>query len=104
MFETLFSTQRQVPEMHLTTFPKIVLTPRKSCFSEWNMCLMCAHWLHRTPKISYPKKQEFPGEYFDNLLSEVILRSLGRTEHGLCSETKGTLGTPPLNPGLRPKF
>ena len=96
MFEALFSTQGQVPETHLTTFPKIVLAPRKSRFPEWNMCLMCAHWLHRTPKISYSKKQEFSGEYFNILVCGVILRSWRRIEFGPNSNPKGKPGHPPL--------
>ena len=36
MLQTLVSTQLQVPGMHLTTFPKIVLSPRKSRFAEWS--------------------------------------------------------------------
>ena len=32
MLQTLRSTQKQVPGMHLTTIPKIVLVPRKSHF------------------------------------------------------------------------
>ena len=42
------------------------------------------------------KKSEIPGEYFHILVSGVILRSLGRIEHGLCSDPGGSPGTPPL--------
>ena len=98
MFQTLRSIQNQVPGMHLTTFPKIVFVPRKSRFTMWYMCLLCAHWLHRTPEISYSKNQEFSCEYFHILVFGVILRSLGRIEHGLCSDPGGSPGTPPLIP------
>ena len=96
MLQTLRSTQKQVPGMHLTTIPKIVLVPRKSHFHVW--CYVPDVRILAPPvaKISYSKKQEFPEEYFHILVSGVILRSLGRIEHGLCSTLGGSLGTPPL--------
>ena len=96
MFETLFSTQRQVPEMHLTTFPKIVLSPRKSRFAEWSHVPDVRALAPPDAKISYSKFKDFSEDYFDNLVSGVILRSLGRAEHGLCSDLGGKLGIPPL--------
>ena len=97
MFQTLLSTQRKVPEMHLTTFPELFWCLANQVSQGGTMCLMFAPWLHRTPKISYSKKQEFSADYFDYLVSGVILRSLGRIEHGLCSDLGGKPGIPPLS-------
>ena len=97
MFETLFSTQRQVPEMHLTTFPKIVLSPRKSRFAEWSHVHVVRALAPPDAKISYSKKQDFSVDYFHILVSEVILRSLGRIDFGPNSKSMGKLGAPPLS-------
>ena len=85
MLQTLRSTQKQVPRMYLTTIPKIVLVPRKSHFHVW--CYVPDVRILAPPvaKISHSKKQEFSEKYFHILVSGVILRSLGRIEHGLCS-------------------
>ena len=97
MLQTLRSTQKQVPGMHLTIIPKIVLVPRKSHFPGWcyvpDVCILPPP----DAKISCSKKQEFSEEYFRMMVSGVILRSLGRIETGLDSNLKGSLGTPPLN-------
>ena len=94
--QTLRSTQNQVPGMHLTTIPKIVFVPRKSHFPWW--CNVPDVRVLAPPDaiISHSKNQECPDRYFDNLVSGVILRSLGRIEHGLCSNLGGSLETPPL--------
>ena len=104
MLQTLRSTHNQVPGMHLTTIPKIVLVPRKSHFPWW--CNVPDVRVLAPPDAitSYSKNQECPDGYFDNLVSGVILRSLGRIEHGLCSNLGGSLGTPPLKPALCCRF
>ena len=96
MLQTLRSTQNQVPGMHLTTIPKIVLVPRKSHFPWW--CNVPDVRILAPPdaKISYSKNQDFSEAYFHVLVSGVILRSLGRIDFGPNSKPKGRLGTPPL--------
>ena len=88
MLQTLRSTHNQVPGMHLTTIPKIVLVPRKSHFPWW--CNVPDVRILAPPDaiLSCSKNQEFSEQYFQILVSEVILRSLGRIEHGLCSNLK----------------
>ena len=96
MLQTLRSTQKQVPGMHLTTIPKIVLVPRKSHFHVW--CYVPDVRILAPPvaKISYSQNQEFSLKFFHILVSWVILRSLGRIEHGLCSTLGGSPGIPSL--------
>ena len=60
MLQTLRSTQNEVPGMHLTTIPKIVLVPRKSNFPWWCKVPDVRVLAPPDAMISHSKNQECP--------------------------------------------
>ena len=64
MFETLFSSQGQVLEIHLTTFSKIVLALRKSHFPGWCYVLDVRTLVPPVAKISCSKNKIFLRKIF----------------------------------------
>ena len=75
---------------------EIVLVPRRSGFTRWYRVPDVRTLAPPDAKNIIFKKQEFHADYFDYLVSGVILRSLGRIERCLSFNLKGKPGHPPL--------
>ena len=71
MLQTLLSTQKQVPGMHLTTIPKIVLVPRKSHFHVWCYVLDVRILAPPVAKITYHWGQHAEIHGLGNLSVEI---------------------------------